>query len=42
MNVIGPMSEFGSDGIRDRILPILTEIAAPPVSLPALITGRHS
>jgi IclR family transcriptional regulator, pca regulon regulatory protein len=42
MNVIGPMSEFGLDGIRDRILPVLTEIAAPPVSLPALITGHHS
>ncbi len=34
MNVIGPMSEFGSEAIRDRILPVLTEIAAPPVSLP--------
>jgi IclR family pca regulon transcriptional regulator len=42
MNVIGPMSEFGGDGVRDRILPVLTQIAAPPVSLPALITGRHS
>jgi IclR family transcriptional regulator, pca regulon regulatory protein len=41
MNVVGPMTEFGSDAIRDRILPALTEIAAPPVSLPALISGRH-
>ncbi len=42
MNVVGPMSEFGCDAVRDRIVPALTEIAAPPVSLPALISGRHS
>ena len=42
MNVVGPMSDFGVAGIRDRILPALTEIAEPPVSLPALISGRHA
>jgi IclR family transcriptional regulator, pca regulon regulatory protein len=42
MNVIGPMNEFGADAIRERILPALTDIAAAPVSLPALISGRHS
>ena len=42
MNVVGPVSEFGGDGIRDRILPALNEIAAPPVTLPALIIGRHA
>jgi IclR family pca regulon transcriptional regulator len=42
MNVVGPVSEFGSDAIRDRILPAMTEIAAAPVSLPALISGSHA
>jgi len=42
MNVVGPMTEFGTDAIRDRILPALTDIAAPPVVLPALISGRQS
>jgi IclR family transcriptional regulator, pca regulon regulatory protein len=42
MNVVGPMTEFGTSALRDRILPALTEIAAPPVSLPALISGHHS
>lgn len=42
MNVVGPLSDFGSDAIRDRILPAMNEIAAPPVSLPALIAGRHA
>jgi IclR family pca regulon transcriptional regulator len=42
MNVVGPMSEFGSDAIRDRIVPALNAIAAQPVSLPALISGRQS
>ena len=41
MNVVGPVNEFGSDAIRDRILPALNEIAAEPVSLPPLISGRH-
>jgi IclR family pca regulon transcriptional regulator len=42
MNVLGPIGEFGIDAIRDRILPAMLEIAAPPVSLPPLIAGRHS
>jgi IclR family pca regulon transcriptional regulator len=42
MNVVGPMSEFGSDAIRDRIVPALNAVAAQPVSLPALISGRPS
>lgn len=42
MNVVGPMSEFGSDAIRDRIVPALNAVAAQPVSLPALISGRQS
>jgi IclR family pca regulon transcriptional regulator len=42
LNVVGPMTEFGTDAIRDRIVPALIEIAAAPVSLPALISGRHS
>jgi IclR family pca regulon transcriptional regulator len=42
MNVLGPISEFGIDAIRERILPAMQEIAAPPVSLPPLIAGRHS
>jgi IclR family pca regulon transcriptional regulator len=42
MNALGPIGEFSVDAIRDRILPALLEIAAPPVSLPPLIVGRHS
>jgi IclR family pca regulon transcriptional regulator len=42
MNVVGPVAEFGADAIRDTILPAMREIAAPPVSLPPLIAGRHS
>jgi IclR family transcriptional regulator, pca regulon regulatory protein len=42
MNVVGPLSDFGADAIRDRILPAMLEIATPPVSLPPLIAGRHS
>ncbi len=42
MNVVGPMSAFGSDAIRDRIVPALTKIAAPAITLPALISGHHS
>jgi IclR family transcriptional regulator, pca regulon regulatory protein len=42
MNVLGPVAEFGADAIRDTILPAMREIAAPPVSLPPLIAGRHS
>jgi IclR family transcriptional regulator, pca regulon regulatory protein len=42
MNVVGPLSAFGSDAIRDSILPAMTKIAAPPVSLPPLIAGGHA
>jgi IclR family transcriptional regulator, pca regulon regulatory protein len=42
MNVVGPVSEFGSDAVRDHILPAMNEIAAEPVSLPPLISGRHT
>ena len=42
MNVLGPIADFGIEAIRDRILPAMQEIAAPPVSLPPLIAGRHS
>lgn len=42
MNVVGPIGEFGADAIRDRIVPALLDVAAPPVSLPPLIAGRHS
>jgi IclR family pca regulon transcriptional regulator len=42
VNVVGPMEAFGRDAIRDRILPAMLEIAAAPISLPALISGHYS
>ena len=42
MNAVGPLGEFGAEAVRERILPALLEIAAPPAALPALIAGRHS
>jgi IclR family pca regulon transcriptional regulator len=42
MNAVGPIGEFSAEAIRLRILPALLEIAAPPVALSALISGRQS
>ena len=42
MNAVGPIAEFSADAIRERILPTMLEIAAPPVSLAALISGRQA
>jgi DNA-binding IclR family transcriptional regulator len=41
MNAVGPLAEFSADAVRDRILPALQAIAAAPVLLPALISGRQ-
>jgi IclR family pca regulon transcriptional regulator len=42
MNAVGPLAEFSVDAVRDRILPAMLAIAEPPVSLPALISGRKA
>lgn len=42
MNAVGPIGDFGTEAVRDRILPAMIEIAGPPVSLPPLIAGRQS
>jgi IclR family pca regulon transcriptional regulator len=41
MNAVGPMTEFGTDAIRSRIVPAMHDIAARPVALPALIAGHR-
>jgi DNA-binding IclR family transcriptional regulator len=42
MNAVGPIAEFSPEAVRDRILPALLDIAAAPVVLPALISGRQA